>query len=183
MGDSNLGHSVRQLREEQGLSLRALAERIGFSASFLSQVENGQASPSISSMERIASALGVTLGEFFQLAAADARPVTRADARPVLESEWSKGRIEALGAGISGGRMAPVLVTLEPGGSSGKRAHESAREEFALVLEGRVELTLDEREQTLAVGDAVTIRPGAMRRWHNASEVPARILIVAARQG
>ncbi|MBA3259711.1 MAG: helix-turn-helix transcriptional regulator [Gemmatimonadales bacterium] len=45
MPDANLGESMRRLREEQQLSLRALAERTGFSASFLSQVENGQASP------------------------------------------------------------------------------------------------------------------------------------------
>jgi transcriptional regulator with XRE-family HTH domain len=179
--DTNLGHSVRQLREGRQLSLRALAELTGFSASFLSQVENGQASPSISSMERIAVALGVTLGEFFQRAGGEARPVTRAGARPTLESEWSKGRLEALGSGLENGRLEPVLVTLEPGGSSGKREHESVREEFALVLEGTVELSLDGGEQTLGAGDAVTIRAGSLRRWRNPSEGPARILIVAAR--
>ncbi len=47
------------------MSLRALADRVDFSASFLSQIENGQCSPSISSMEKIANALGVTLGQFF----------------------------------------------------------------------------------------------------------------------
>lgn len=50
------------------MSLRALGEVTGFSASFLSQVENGLASPSISSMEKIAAALGVTLWQFFQVA-------------------------------------------------------------------------------------------------------------------
>ena len=50
----NLGQSLRRLRESRHISLRVLAEQTDFSASFLSQVENGQASPSISSMERIA---------------------------------------------------------------------------------------------------------------------------------
>jgi transcriptional regulator with XRE-family HTH domain len=45
--------------------LKVLAEQTGFSVSFLSQVENGQASHSISTMEHIATALGVTLGQFF----------------------------------------------------------------------------------------------------------------------
>ena len=180
MSEVTLGPSVRRLREEQQLSLRALAERTGFSASFLSQVENGQASPSIASMEKIATALGVTLGEFFQSAGADRQPVTRSDARPILHSEWSRARIEALG--MSGeGRLEPVLVTLEPGGSSGRHAAASTREEFALVLEGAVELTLGTEDQTLVAGDAVTIRGGALRRWHNGGETPVRILIVASR--
>src|SRR5918994_1033183 len=181
MSEARLGPSVRRLREAQRISLRALAEGTGFSASFLSQVENGQASPSISSMERIATALGVTLGEFFMGAQAQAPAVTRADARPTFESQWSRGRIEALGAGGDGPRLAPVLVTLEPGGSSGKKAYASAGEEFALVQEGTVELTLDEVTQTLRTGDAVTIRRGVLRRWHNTGEKLARILIVSSR--
>jgi uncharacterized cupin superfamily protein len=72
-----------------------------------------------------------------------------------------------------------MLVTLEPGGSSGKRPYASMGEEFALVQEGTVELTLDQAEQTLGPGDAVTIRRGVLRRWHNPGEQPARILIVA----
>jgi transcriptional regulator with XRE-family HTH domain len=178
MSEVSLGPSVRRLREAQQLSLRGLAELTGFSASFLSQVENGQASPSISSMERIASALGVTLGEFFQEAGAERQPVTRSDARPMLHSEWSRARLEALGGGGDGARLEPVLVTLEPGG---KKPAASAHEEFALVLEGTVELTLGSEEQSLVTGDAVTIRAGAVRRWHNSGGQPARILIVASR--
>jgi len=121
------------------------------------------------------------LGEFFRTAESSPLPVVRADARPVLHSGWSKAQLEALGAGGVGGRLEPVLVTLQSGGSSGSRAFASGREEFALVLDGAVALTLDDSEQVLAVGDAVTIRPGALRRWRNPNEQPVRILIVAGR--
>ena len=178
MIEINLGPAIRRLREGQGRSLRSLAEETGFSASFLSQVENGQASPSIASMERIATALGVTLAEFFTEAQADSPAVTRANARPTLHSEWSRAQIEALGAGASARGLVSMLVTLEPGGSSGKKPYASTGEEFALVQEGTVELELDQVEQTLGPGDAVTIRRGALRRWHNQGERPARILIV-----
>jgi transcriptional regulator with XRE-family HTH domain len=181
MTEIKLGPVVRRLREGQELSLRALAEATGFSASFLSQVENGQASPSIASMERIAMALGVTLAEFFMEAQADLPVVTRADSRLTLHSQWSRARLEVLGASTDSRGLAPVLVTLEPGGSSGKKPYASTGEEFALVQEGAVELTLDEVEQTLGPGDAVMIRRGALRRWLNAGDQPVRILIVATR--
>jgi len=81
MIEQNLGSSLRGLREQQGMSLRALAERVDFSASFLSQIENGQCSPSISSMEKIANALGVTLGQFFLSANQHVVNIVRASER------------------------------------------------------------------------------------------------------
>jgi transcriptional regulator with XRE-family HTH domain len=181
MGEASLGPAVRRLREGQQLSLRTLAERTGFSASFLSQVETGQASPSIASMERIATALGVTLGEFFQNAQGNALPVVRANERAVLHSGWSKAELESLRPSGGGTRLEPVLVTLQPGGSSGSRTYASGREEFALILEGTVVLTLNDSEQRLSPGDAVTIRAGALRLWRNEGSQPARIVIVGAR--
>jgi transcriptional regulator with XRE-family HTH domain len=87
MEELRIGGVVRRLREAQALTLRALAERSGFTASFLSQLENDQTSPSISSMERIAGALGVTLGEFFSDAEREhVTRVVRAGARNVLYS-------------------------------------------------------------------------------------------------
>jgi transcriptional regulator with XRE-family HTH domain len=191
MIEANLGETLRQLREAAHLSLRALAEKTGFSASFLSQVEHGQASPSIASMERIAAALGVTMGQIFDRAApATAWSVIRADARVTLKSEWSKARIEALGTTGPGGHLEPVLLTLAPSGTSGTRPYSSDREEFALVMEGTVVLTLQEHEphgaapdlgQELRKGDAVIIRAAVARRWQNQSGAPAQILLVSSR--
>jgi transcriptional regulator with XRE-family HTH domain len=192
MSEADLGKTLRHLRGVAQLSLRALAEKTGFSASFLSQVENGQASPSIASMERIAAALGVTMGKIFEGVELGTawRAVTRADARVTLNSEWSKAKIEALATAAPGGRLEPVLLTLAPGGTSGTRPYSSNREEFALVIEGAVVLTLAENERResgpqlrheLRTGDAVTIRAGIARRWQNLSQQPVQILMVSAR--
>lgn len=181
MVEEDLGKAVRELRERARLTLRALAARTGFSASFLSQVENGQASPSISSMEKIATALGVSLGEFFLSTEVRVTGVVRAGSHPVLTSQWSKAQVVALGSGHPGMRLEPMQVTLDPGGSSAKAATASPLEEFALVLAGKVILTLDDEEQELTPGDSVTIAPGVARRWHNAGETPANVVMVRVR--
>ena len=59
-----IGEHIRRLRSDRGLSVRAFAAQTGFSPSFISQLENGQVSPSLGSLQKIADALGVTLGEF-----------------------------------------------------------------------------------------------------------------------
>ena len=65
MSSVNVGGRIRQLRLGLGMSVRALAAKTGFSPSLISQAENGQVTPSIGSLERIAMALGVSLGKFF----------------------------------------------------------------------------------------------------------------------
>ena len=181
-GRKTVGERLRQLREERRISVRKLAELTEFSASFISQVENGQASPSIGSLERIASAVGVTLGEFFATSPdGEAGLIVRTAAREHLESAWSNAQIEALAPMSAGRKLEPVLITLEPGGRSGKRPHPHAMEEFAFVLEGRVRLTLGEEAHDLEPGDAVTITPEQARAWENTGSVPARILVVSAR--
>ncbi|MEX2264890.1 MAG: cupin domain-containing protein [Bryobacteraceae bacterium] len=179
--EDGLGKVVRRRREHLQLSLRGLAELTGFSPSFMSQVENGQASPSISSLEKIAAALGLTLAEFFRSPGREPPAVVRAEERPSLNSEWSKAKIESLGMAGPGTRLEPVLVTLAPGGMSGKRPVAAATEEFAIVIEGQLHLTLDDQEHALATGDAVTIRAGTPRRWQNPGTTPARVAIVSSR--
>ena len=85
----HVGDIVRHLRKTCHLSVRTLADKCGFSPSFISQVELRQASPSIASTERIASALGVTLGEFFRAVDPPLPAIIRSNARSVVQSEWS----------------------------------------------------------------------------------------------
>lgn len=182
MPEIKLGGNVRRLREARGLSLRAIAERSGFSASFLSQVENDQASPSIASMERIAGALGVTMAEFFDgLAGGKPAELVMPASRVSLRSKWSKAHIDYLSGGRAAGRIVPLLVALDPEGSSGAHPYPAPSDEFAFVLEGSVLLTTGEGEQVLGAGSAVTIHAGGLRRWQNVSAAPARFLIVALR--
>jgi transcriptional regulator with XRE-family HTH domain len=175
-----IGELVRRLREQRGLSLRALAAATGFSASFISQLENGLVSPSIDSMERIAAMLGVTLGEFFgAVGAGDGGLVVRVAERAQLPSGWSQATIEALRPMARGRLTEPMLITLAPGGRSGKHPAAQPREEFAYVIAGEVDLTLGPETFRLRAGDAVTILRGETRRWTNGGAVPAVILVIA----
>jgi XRE family transcriptional regulator, regulator of sulfur utilization len=173
-----VGGQVRRFREAHHVSVRSLAERTGFSASFISQVENGQASPSISSLHKIADALGVTLSEFFAPTGGDADLIVRHSQRPHLESSWSSAHIEALGRRGAGRRLEPFLVTLEPGGRSGKHPHSHRGEQFAFILAGTATLALAGQEHVLRRGDAVTLRPGDPRLWENRASSPTSILVV-----
>jgi len=177
-----VGGQVRHLRTQSRLSVRSFATRTGFSASFISQVERGQVSPSIGSMEKIAEVLGVTLGEFFSgVAEGKGGQLVRVADRLGLASSWSKAEIEAVSR--PGSQMEAVIVTLRPGGRSGKHPRADARGQFALMLENAATLTLGPERHSLRKGDAVSILPQELRMWENPGRRIARILVVSLPPG
>jgi transcriptional regulator with XRE-family HTH domain len=179
-----VGEHVRRLRVHAGMSVRELARKASFSPSFMSQVENGQVSPSIRSMEAIATSLGVTLGDFFAaVSGGEGDLIVRAADRQALSSAWSVAEIEALTVTRPGARLEALLITLRPGGRSGKHPYAHGREEFAFVTRGKVVLTLGPEEHILHSGDAATIRSGELRLWRNAAKAPAQVLIVGPLAG
>jgi transcriptional regulator with XRE-family HTH domain len=174
-----LGGQIRALREQQQLSLRTLASRSGFSPSFISQVENGQTSPSIASLERIAQELGVSMGYFFTHPPIEPL-VVRAEERPDLLSSWSHARLEMLGRRGPGNTLEAMMLVIEAGGQSGSRPQAHAGEEVAIVFDGEATLTLNGDVHQLHRGDAATLPSGMPHHWHNAGPEQAHIVIVTA---
>ncbi len=178
-----IGAHIRALRLKRHVSVRTFAAQTGFSPSFISQLENGQVSPSLGSLQKIAETLGVTLGEFFSAASrgSEEELILRPADRRRLDSTWTDAHLEALGPMTRSRRLEPVIAIFGPGGRSGKHLHASPHEEFAFVLAGRVTLTLGDEEHSLVQGDAVTLPAHAPRRWENRGDQAAEILMVAAR--
>lgn len=173
-----VGEVIRRRREQLGLSVRALADKVDFSPSFISQVENGQVSPSISSLERIGFAIGLTLSKLFEAADTREGGVLRTEERRCLTSEWSRAKIESLSAGGSALWLEPLMITIDPQGTSGKKPHSKPEEEFAIVFEGEVLLNLDGREYRMERGDSVLIPSNTPHRWANESTQPVSIVLV-----
>src|SRR3972149_2149014 len=60
-----IGQKIRELRMHQGMKLKELSQKVGVTASFLSQVERGVAVPSIGSLKKISDAFGISITSFF----------------------------------------------------------------------------------------------------------------------
>ena len=174
-----IGPRLRTARRASKTSLRALARRTGFSASFLSQVELGQCSPSIASLQRICEALGTDLPHLLASRKASNTPGTRRAERETLRSEWSKATAQSL---APNGRELPysaLLVSIDAGGKTGQ-LHAPGGHFFAYCLRGRVRVLLHDLPHELAAGDSVAVdQPRAA--WENAGRAKAEILIVGLR--
>jgi len=184
MGSMHLGDRLREARQGRGWSLRALGEKTGFSASFLSQVELGQSSPSLGSLEKIASALGLSLSEVIAGNPQPA-PLLRKAGRDGLRSEWSKAYVESLLPSGSDEHMEALLLRLDPSGRTGERRVAVRSKMFAYVTVGNAVLLLSDPQEEVAVetGDSAVIDGPRGACWENRTEERVEILLVTARLG
>lgn len=176
-----LGKRLRKLRTAQHISIRTLAARTNFSPSFISQIEKGRASPSIASLERIAAVLDTSLGGFFTPDISDDIRISRYSDREELVSSWSRAKIQALGPMGGSTKNEAVMITLLPHGRSGKRPYAHSGEEFGLIFEGEITLTLGSEIHTLRRGDAVTFGSDIPHLWENRTRQTSRVVIVSPR--
>jgi len=177
-----LGAMLRELRTQRGLSVRTLAARVGFSPSFISQIEADTASPSIASLEKIAAALGVTLGQLFSSLEqnAAARTVLRQSERPTYTSTWSQSTITLLSDPSPERRLSAVEIVIAPGGMSSRRPEARAHDTFATVSAGTLTLITEGDETLLEPGDSAYLTAGAAFAWANRSDDPATLLLVGS---
>jgi transcriptional regulator with XRE-family HTH domain len=177
----DLGSRLRTARKLHKISVRALAERTGFSPSFLSQVELGQSSPSLASLQRICAALQIDLADLLRTTAQPrTEPVLRRKEREALRSEWSKASAASLLPDGGDEGLSALLLTIDPGGRTGALPLRRGSREFAYCVRGKVLLTLGRDQHRLSAGDSVLITQSDAS-WENRSRVRAEVLVISAR--
>lgn len=168
----NLGPKLRQLRRRQGIGLVEAARRAKISPGFLSAIELSRANPSVATLQRLVATYGTTVLEFFDVPKHTRRLVRPRERRTI---ELASGvRIEDLSVGAK--QLESQLFTVPPGaGSDGAYSHQG--EEFIFMVQGTLELWLDELEcHTLQRGDSFWFESTVGHRWFNPSDEPAVLL-------
>jgi transcriptional regulator with XRE-family HTH domain len=158
-----VGERIRQRRKELGYSLRELGARTDLTAGFLSQVENGLCSPSLSSLQRIATALETPMFAFLDLAQPSS-PIIRANERPKLDVSDVGIRYELLSRNLNGQMMA-VLIQVKPGCRRIAERLAKPTDELMYVLCGRLAITIEDQTYTLDPGDSISYQGRSLREF------------------
>jgi transcriptional regulator with XRE-family HTH domain len=148
-----LGERIRARRSELNMSLRDLAERVGLTASFLSQIERDLADPSIKSLRKIADALDVPMLRFLSTESG-ASPVVRKYARKKLMLPHAKVAYELLTPDLDR-KMEMFVAHLHPSQANIAQPLAHSTEECLLVLEGRLRVGIDDTDYDLEAGDSI----------------------------
>ena len=174
----NLGKQIRSFRKQKQLTLKQVAEKAECSDGFISQVERGLASPSIATLKRIANALDVNLITLIQADEIETdQVVTRRKDRVQFKFPQTEVYSELLTTNVRSKQMQPLYKIVKPGaGSEGTYKHEG--EEMGVVLEGTLELTVDDQVWDLEPGDAFYFRSSRNHGYRNKGTQDARLIWV-----
>jgi transcriptional regulator with XRE-family HTH domain len=176
-----VGVRLRHARMTSRLRLLDLAAKAGCSESMLSKIENGRAAPSLSTLYRIAEALGLTVGQLFAGGIDPNGLVSRKGQRPLVKFDPLRR-----GPGSTLERLIPYdrsrllqgcIHHIAPGGGSeGFIKHEG--EEVAYILSGRVKFTVGETDYALNAGDSICYRSEQPHGFRNIGQNTASMIIV-----
>lgn len=184
--NARIAARVRDLRTNRGLSLDALATRSGVSRSMISLVERGESSPTAVLLEKLASALDVTLASLFDVppsAEPPAGPLSRREDQP----EWRDPGSGYVRRNVSppGAPQPMRIVDVRfPAGArvafdnAARDATEAPVHQQVWVLQGSMDVTVGDERHRLREGDCLAMRLDRPTVFHNPTRKSARYAVV-----
>jgi transcriptional regulator with XRE-family HTH domain len=150
-----LAERVRQLRKKNGLTLEALAVASGVSRSMLSQIERGQANPTLTVACRIAQAFSISIGELVHEPWTQSGiEVIRANDAANLYRVDDECRIRTLSPLNMEKNIEFYEISLAPGAELASRAHFEGTRELFTLYQGEAKITSGKDRCRLKKGDS-----------------------------
>ncbi len=173
--DTNVGARLRALRLMHRLSQRELAKRAGVSNAIISLIEQNRTSPSVGSLKKVLDGLPISLADFFAMEVAPSRQTFFA--APEL-AEIAGGGISyrQVGRDLAGRALQILHERYEPGADTGETMLRHAAEEGAVVVRGRIEVTVGDQRRVLGPGDAYYFDSRLPHRFRNIGEEVCEIV-------
>ncbi len=166
-----LGADLRALRKARGMTLAGVADELGKSVGWVSQVERDLSEPSISDLRQFARMLDVSVSSLFRVAAAAGEEgyIVRADARRPIGSRET-GLVEELLSPDLTDDFEMVHSTFAANSKMGEPISRPTQE-VGYIISGELDLWIDNTLFHLKSGDSFRIR-GQRYRWENPHDLP-----------
>lgn len=175
---------VRGLRDEQALTLDALAARCGVSRSMLSLIERAESSPTAVVLERVATGLGISLAALFDDPAAPASPLARREDRASWqdpESRYVRRNISPEGYS-SPIKIVEVILPVKAKIAYASGSWDTPRAQQIWVLEGIIDVTVGNVAYRLRRDDCLAMTLNVPISFHNRSQKRARYVVVVGNE-
>jgi len=182
----SVGIKIRQLREEQKLSIEQLAQQSKTHKKFIEELESDQLVPSIAPLVKIARGLGIQLSTLMDDAPVTGAVVSRQADLPETEIGFSglgsycasTLDFHPLAKNRQGRHMEPFIIDVHPTVPEECTFSFHEGEEFIFVLEGEIEVLYGGDQHILGVGDSIYYDSTTPHQVKTAGDKKARILAV-----
>jgi transcriptional regulator with XRE-family HTH domain len=159
-GAPQIGPQIQSLRKGRSLTLDDLAKSSGVSRSMLSQIERGQANPSLATVWALCNALKIDISELIVGHVSERKPhveVASASFTPEIKTEDGSCTLRILSPANHAEEFEWYELIFHPGGSLDSHPHARGTREHLTVLEGELEVRVG--------GETVSVGPGATARY------------------
>jgi transcriptional regulator with XRE-family HTH domain len=174
--EPEVGQTIRELRNEQNLSLRDLADLSGLSVNAISKIERGENSPTVASLHQLASALGVQITDLFRQEIHQFAVFVKSEEAKELRSNGIT--IESLGRGLPNQQLEPFKMIVSPNSGNTSEPVSHPGEEFVQCLTGRLEYLVGDESFILEPGDRLLFKANQPHSWRNLGDEPAEVILV-----
>ena len=170
-----VGRNVRGHRTRLAWTLEDLAARAGVSKGMLLQVEQARTNPSVATICRLATALGVSVASLVEAPEGPSVRVVRADEGVTLWTGGNKDSAARLMVGSGTSQQVELWdVRMVPGDGFSSEGHPTGTRELLLVLEGELTLELDGTPHPVGAGDAIAFVADRPHAYRNRGTSPLR---------
>ena len=173
---AQVGTKLRDLRKQNGLTQQELADRAELTKGFISQMEQGQVTPSLVTLLDLIECLGTTPSDFFKPVGAE--KVVFGDRDYFEKIDDAGNRTVWVVPSAQSNQMEPVLVTIQPHASLPTDDPHNG-EEFGYVLSGRIALYRQETRFDVKAGESFYYEADQPHRIENPGSRPAKLLWVS----
>lgn len=173
-----IGERVRAARVRRSLSLDDVAELSGVSRSMVSEIERGRKVPTIVVLDRITSALGITLARLVQPVQPTHVVLRRADEHQVAE-DMSGWRRRILSPVLPDIEFEFMKTTIDPEVDAGTwLPHGEGSREYVAIETGTLVLTVDGTDYELRAGDSLYHDGNCTHSYRNPGDVECTYYLV-----
>lgn len=173
----NIGEKLRNLRLGQRMTQAELANKLGLTKGYISQIENDLTSPSMQSLFAILEALGTNVQEFFS-PQENQKVLFKKDQYVVTEDIHLKHILTKMVPNDLKYEMDPVILEISPGGQSHIYGANPG-EIFGFVIEGQILLVLNQKRYVIKKGESFYYYANQEHYLMNQSFENAKILWVS----
>ena len=173
---------VKRLRERHGMTLEQLAERTGFTKSYLSKVERGVSVPTIATALKIAEAFDINVGDLFGVSAPekDYVVVRKGQRKPFTRKSGASSRLEAITSGLANGLLEAFITHPPRSRTPDDKRVQHKGQELLYVIRGEVEMSFPHTSVRLSAGDCLLFNGRLPHHTFNVGKQPSEALIVVA---
>ena len=174
----DIGSKIKNARTKLGLSQKDLADKLGLTSSFISQLESNQISPSLNSFFQLADVLGISPASLLQneKKSEDVRWLIKGDS--VRKNLYERDKGYSIFNITSGDKASAYIAVIEPETELYRHFLSFKKEELIHIIKGSIFVKVENIEKELKAGDSIYLKDSLPSLWRNKSAREVELLVI-----